>query len=257
MHLRRMAEIAQDAQNNVPRNSLTPASATILSSYTEALDTVRLHDSGYIDGYLPTFICTALGPPLHVVPGHCRILAEAERSSNTLRCRNMYRCTSKIVISKVYLVSILLFEEWLERKLQNPIAAKSCRMRPLSRSERGVVAAVWLSQQACPAYSATGRYAIGRHLWSHVIEQRLLYINRASALHQFIQSRLLANPNHDQTIRCNSSILRTRQRCQQQCPKRLLESNDESECTCGEIGQRSAARKILVEERSDPRMNEE
>ncbi|KAF8452913.1 hypothetical protein L210DRAFT_3617960 [Boletus edulis BED1] len=42
MYLRRMAEIARDAQNNAPRDPLAPATAAILSSYTEALDTVQL-----------------------------------------------------------------------------------------------------------------------------------------------------------------------------------------------------------------------
>ena len=61
-YLRRMVQIAQDAQNNAPRDPLASSAETILSSYTEALDTVRLHDSGYLDGCLPTFICTTLGP---------------------------------------------------------------------------------------------------------------------------------------------------------------------------------------------------
>lgn len=38
-----MAQIARDAQNNAPGDPLPPAAATILSSYTEALDTVRGH----------------------------------------------------------------------------------------------------------------------------------------------------------------------------------------------------------------------
>ncbi|KAF8552259.1 hypothetical protein OG21DRAFT_1416462 [Imleria badia] len=42
MTLRRMAQIAQDAQNNEPRDRLAPAAATVLSSYSEALDTVQL-----------------------------------------------------------------------------------------------------------------------------------------------------------------------------------------------------------------------
>ncbi|KAF8122291.1 hypothetical protein EV363DRAFT_1404993 [Boletus edulis] len=45
MYLRRMAEIARDAQNNAPRDPLAPALATILSSYTEALDTVHLAET--------------------------------------------------------------------------------------------------------------------------------------------------------------------------------------------------------------------
>lgn len=38
-----MAEIARDAQNSVPSDPLVPAAATVLSSYTRALDTVRWH----------------------------------------------------------------------------------------------------------------------------------------------------------------------------------------------------------------------
>ncbi|KAF8548836.1 hypothetical protein OG21DRAFT_1448641 [Imleria badia] len=45
MYLRRMSQIAQDAQNNAPRDPLAPAAATILSSYTEALDTVQLAET--------------------------------------------------------------------------------------------------------------------------------------------------------------------------------------------------------------------
>ncbi|KAF8548152.1 hypothetical protein OG21DRAFT_1489630 [Imleria badia] len=44
-YLRRMAEIARDAQNNAPRDHLAPAAATILSSYTEALDTIQLAET--------------------------------------------------------------------------------------------------------------------------------------------------------------------------------------------------------------------
>ena len=36
-----MAQIAQEVQNNAPRDPLLPANANIPSSYTEALDTVR------------------------------------------------------------------------------------------------------------------------------------------------------------------------------------------------------------------------
>lgn len=43
MYLRRMTEIARDAQNNAPRDPLAPATATVLSSYTQALDTVRAY----------------------------------------------------------------------------------------------------------------------------------------------------------------------------------------------------------------------
>ncbi|KAH0834248.1 hypothetical protein J3R83DRAFT_11580 [Lanmaoa asiatica] len=44
-YLRRMADIARDAQNNAPRDPLAPATATILSSYTQALDTVQLAET--------------------------------------------------------------------------------------------------------------------------------------------------------------------------------------------------------------------
>ncbi|KAF8548835.1 hypothetical protein OG21DRAFT_670471 [Imleria badia] len=43
--LRRMAEIAQDAQSKAPRDALAPAAATVRSSYTEALDTVQLAET--------------------------------------------------------------------------------------------------------------------------------------------------------------------------------------------------------------------
>ncbi|KAI5994324.1 hypothetical protein EDD15DRAFT_789522 [Pisolithus albus] len=43
--LRRMVAIAQDAQNNAPRNPLAPAAVTVMSSYTDALDTVQLAET--------------------------------------------------------------------------------------------------------------------------------------------------------------------------------------------------------------------
>jgi hypothetical protein len=43
--LRRMAQIALEVQNNAPQDPLLPANANIPSSYTEALDTVRLNFS--------------------------------------------------------------------------------------------------------------------------------------------------------------------------------------------------------------------
>ena len=43
--LRRMAQIALEIQGNAPRDPLLPATANIPSSYTEALDTVRLNPS--------------------------------------------------------------------------------------------------------------------------------------------------------------------------------------------------------------------
>ena len=39
--LRRMAQIALDVQNTAPQDPLLPAAASVPSSYTEALDTVR------------------------------------------------------------------------------------------------------------------------------------------------------------------------------------------------------------------------
>ena len=39
--LRRMAQIALDIQNNAPQDPLLPATTSVPSSYTEALDTVR------------------------------------------------------------------------------------------------------------------------------------------------------------------------------------------------------------------------
>ncbi|KAF8548833.1 hypothetical protein OG21DRAFT_1489038 [Imleria badia] len=45
IYLRHMAQIAQDAQNNAPRDPLAPAAATTLSSYMEALDTVQLAEA--------------------------------------------------------------------------------------------------------------------------------------------------------------------------------------------------------------------
>ncbi|KAJ7931761.1 hypothetical protein B0H13DRAFT_1957518 [Mycena leptocephala] len=43
--LRRMAQVAQEVQTNAPRNPLTPVEAVINSSYSEALDTVRLAET--------------------------------------------------------------------------------------------------------------------------------------------------------------------------------------------------------------------
>ncbi|KAF7978534.1 hypothetical protein HWV62_45430 [Athelia sp. TMB] len=43
--LRRMAQIALEAQNNAPRDPLMPAAAMVLSSYSEALDSVRLAET--------------------------------------------------------------------------------------------------------------------------------------------------------------------------------------------------------------------
>jgi len=43
--LRRMAQIAREIQNNAPCDPLAPAAAIVLSSYAEALDTVRLAET--------------------------------------------------------------------------------------------------------------------------------------------------------------------------------------------------------------------
>ncbi|KAI6143615.1 hypothetical protein BKA82DRAFT_2416446 [Pisolithus tinctorius] len=43
--LHRMVQIAQDTQNNAPRDPLAPASVTVMSSYTDALDTVQLAET--------------------------------------------------------------------------------------------------------------------------------------------------------------------------------------------------------------------
>ncbi|KAH7918945.1 hypothetical protein BV22DRAFT_1041330 [Leucogyrophana mollusca] len=45
MYLRRMADIALEAQNNAPHDPLAPAAATVLSSYSQALDTVQLAET--------------------------------------------------------------------------------------------------------------------------------------------------------------------------------------------------------------------
>jgi hypothetical protein len=42
-----MTQIALDIQNNAPRDPLAPAAATVLSSYSQALDTVRIYESLY------------------------------------------------------------------------------------------------------------------------------------------------------------------------------------------------------------------
>jgi Mg-chelatase subunit ChlD len=42
VHLRRMVQIALDIQNDAPQDPLAPVAATLLSSYSQALDTVRM-----------------------------------------------------------------------------------------------------------------------------------------------------------------------------------------------------------------------
>ena len=46
--LRRMAQIALDVQNSAPQDPLLPAAASVPSSYTEALDTVKINVLFYI-----------------------------------------------------------------------------------------------------------------------------------------------------------------------------------------------------------------
>jgi hypothetical protein len=62
--LRKMAQIALEVQNNAPQDPLLPAGATIPSSYTEALDTVRGQClSFYPRGLMQTFIRCAWQRP--------------------------------------------------------------------------------------------------------------------------------------------------------------------------------------------------
>ena len=80
-----MADIARDAQNNAPRDPLAPAAATVLSSYTQALDTVRANIL-WFPGYVYTNrLSVTLGATRADVPGYCRIVAQAERGTDALR----------------------------------------------------------------------------------------------------------------------------------------------------------------------------
>ena len=82
-----MAQIAQDVQNNAPRDPLAPAAATILSSYTEALDTVRAHALWhpiYMDTYQLS-VSTMLGPTCRDLPGYCGVIEKAERGTDALK----------------------------------------------------------------------------------------------------------------------------------------------------------------------------
>ena len=84
-YLRRMADIALDVQNNAPRDPLAPATATVLSSYTQALDTVRANISWFL-GYMYTNqLSVTLGATRADVPGYCRIATKAERGTDALR----------------------------------------------------------------------------------------------------------------------------------------------------------------------------
>ena len=98
MYLRRMAEIARDAQNNAPRDPLAPPAVTIPSSYMQALDTVHAHVSSCI-GIYGVLICTTLGPTRGDVPGHCGVVAKASRRTDALKsddlevvCRVLVLC---------------------------------------------------------------------------------------------------------------------------------------------------------------------
>ena len=88
MSLRRMADIARDAQNNAPRDPLAPAAATIMSSYTQALDTVRTRVLWSLDCMHANrlLLYTTLGPTRRDVPGYCRVVAEAKRGPDALKC---------------------------------------------------------------------------------------------------------------------------------------------------------------------------
>jgi len=44
-YMRRMVQIALDVQNNAPQDLLTPTAATVPSTYTQALDTIRLAET--------------------------------------------------------------------------------------------------------------------------------------------------------------------------------------------------------------------
>ena len=79
-----MADIARDAQNSAPRDPLVPVAPTVLSSYTEALDTVRAHVSWYL-GYMDTYrllVYITLGQTRGDVPGNCGVVEKAERGTD-------------------------------------------------------------------------------------------------------------------------------------------------------------------------------
>lgn len=85
LYLRRMADIARDAQNNAPRDPLAPVTATVLSSYTQALDTVRAHISFFVGYIMMCINRTTLDPTCADVPGYRRVVAKAERGADALR----------------------------------------------------------------------------------------------------------------------------------------------------------------------------
>ena len=95
-----MADIARDAQNNAPRDPLAPAATTIMSSYTQALDTVRTRVLRFLDYVHPNRLLfrTTLGPTRRDVPGYCRVVEEAKRGLDALRCHVIVFVTLKFVL---------------------------------------------------------------------------------------------------------------------------------------------------------------
>ncbi|KAI6027008.1 hypothetical protein EDC04DRAFT_2899498 [Pisolithus marmoratus] len=91
IYLRRMAEIAIDAQNNAPRNPLAPAAATVMSSYTQALDSV----------YCPT---------RRDLPWNCGVAEEAQRGINALS----YSTADIPVRDEVSVLCVVLYAIWRE-----------------------------------------------------------------------------------------------------------------------------------------------
>ena len=79
MYLCRMAEIAEDAQNNVPRDPLAPPAATVKSTYTQALDTVRSFRV-HVDKSLDII----LGTTRRNVPWNCGVASEATGCTDAL-----------------------------------------------------------------------------------------------------------------------------------------------------------------------------
>lgn len=103
LYLRRMADIARDAQNNTPRDPLAPVTATVVSSYTQALDTVRdIFCSSQATRIPIVLVCTVLGPTCGDVPGYCRVVAKAERGTDALKSC----CLS--CLGAVFVMSIVL-----------------------------------------------------------------------------------------------------------------------------------------------------
>ncbi|KAI5998966.1 hypothetical protein F5J12DRAFT_928807 [Pisolithus orientalis] len=82
--LRRMVEIAREAQNNAPGDPLTPAVVTIISSYSNAEDTVR-HLLVADVHILLIYLNHKLGPTCRDIPWDCGVIAEAERIIDATR----------------------------------------------------------------------------------------------------------------------------------------------------------------------------